>query len=241
MFRLIGEDNKKTAELAGKALDIMRKNPDIVNASLDWPEEMPSIKLKINQDRVRELGIDNYAVSLDLYSKLSGYKVAESYQGDQLVPISFKLEGKNAAQLPDLSSMPVHVGNGRYVPLGQFADISYENEISTIWRRDLKPTITLRADCKDGVMADSLMQELYNDDFASFKASLPDDTRLKRRIRRMERQVDEVHLPGRADHDLLRSYGPHLRAGDDTQLIIAIVTGRSVSRAIWRLLITRHR
>lgn len=86
MFRLIGEDNKKTAELAGKALDIMRKNPDIVNASLDWPEEMPSIKLKINQDRVRELGIDNYAVSLDLYSKLSGYKVAESYQGDQLVP-----------------------------------------------------------------------------------------------------------------------------------------------------------
>lgn len=49
MFRLIGEDNKKTAELAVKALDIMRKNPDIVNASLDWPEEMPSIKLKINQ------------------------------------------------------------------------------------------------------------------------------------------------------------------------------------------------
>lgn len=180
MFRLIGEDNKKTAELAGKALDIMRKNPDIVNASLDWPEEMPSIKLKINQDRVRELGIDNYAVSLDLYSKLSGYKVAESYQGDQLVPISFKLEGKNAAQLPDLSSMPVHVGNGRYVPLGQFADISYENEISTIWRRDLKPTITLRADCKDGVMADSLMQELYNDDFASFKASLPDGYTLEK-------------------------------------------------------------
>lgn len=126
MFRLSGESIDETVKLASEALSIMKQNPNVTNASLDWPQETPTLKLKINQDKVRELGIDNYAVSQDLYVKLSGYKVAESYQGDQLIPISFKLEGDNAARLASLDSLPVHVGNGRYVPLGEFADLSYE-------------------------------------------------------------------------------------------------------------------
>ncbi len=124
MFRLSGESIDETVKLASEALSIMKQNPNVTNASLDWPQETPTLKLKINQDKVRELGIDNYAVSQDLYVKLSGYKVAESYQGDQLIPISFKLEGDNVSRLASLDSLPVHVGNGRYVPLGEFADLS---------------------------------------------------------------------------------------------------------------------
>ena len=174
MFRLSGDTIQDTSRLASEALAIMKQNPNITNASLDWPQETPMVKLHINQDKVRELGIDNYAVSQDLYVKLSGYKVAESYQGDQLVPISFKLEGDNTARLANLSSLPVHVGNGRYVPLGEFADISYQNETSTIWRRNLKPTITLRAEVTGGNTADSVASNLYNKDLKEFRDNLPD-------------------------------------------------------------------
>ena len=45
----------------------MKENPNVTNASLDWPQQTPTIHLNINQDKVRELGIDNYAVSQDLY------------------------------------------------------------------------------------------------------------------------------------------------------------------------------
>ena len=173
MFRLSGESVDETVKLASEALSIMKENPNITNASLDWPQETPTLKLRINQDKVRELGIDNYAVSQDLYVKLSGYKVAESYQGDQLIPISFKLEGDNAARLASLDSLPVHVGNGRYVPLGEFADLSYENETSTIWRRDLKPTITLRADVIGAAKPDSVSMALYDTDLKAFRESLP--------------------------------------------------------------------
>lgn len=174
MFRLSGESIDETVKLASEALSIMKQNPNVTNASLDWPQETPTLKLKINQDKVRELGIDNYAVSQDLYVKLSGYKVAESYQGDQLIPISFKLEGDNVSRLASLDSLPVHVGNGRYVPLGEFADLSYENETSTIWRRDLKPTITLRADVTGGAKADSVSMALYDTDLKAFRSSLPE-------------------------------------------------------------------
>ena len=174
MLRLSGENEADTIRLASEALEIVKNHPNITNASLDWPQETPTVKLHINQDKVRQLGIDNYAVSQDLYVKLSGYKVAESYQGDQLVPISFKLEGDNTARLANLASLPVHVGNGRYVPLGQFADISYQNETSTIWRRDMKPTITIRAEVTGDAKADSVTNALFNKDLKTFRDNLPD-------------------------------------------------------------------
>ena len=174
MLRISGENISDTVKLASEALEIMKQNPNVTNASLDWPEETPMVKLHINQDKVRQLGIDNYAVSQDLYVKLSGYKVAESYQGDQLVPISFRLEGDNTARLANLASLPIHVGNGRYVPLGEFADISYENETSTIWRRNLKPTITLRAEVQGDAKADTVAGVLYNKDLKDFRENLPD-------------------------------------------------------------------
>lgn len=174
MLRLSGETVQDTARLATEAMEIVKRNPNVTNVSLDWPEETPMVKLHINQDKVRELGIDNYAVSQDLYVKLSGYKVGESYQGDQLVPISFRLEGDNTARLANLSSLPVHVGSGRYVPLGEFADISYENETSTIWRRNLKPTITIRGEVKGDAKADTVANGIYSKDLKEFRENLPD-------------------------------------------------------------------
>ena len=162
MLRLSGKNVEDTAKFAKEAAALVSQYPGMKNVSMDWPEETPVVRLKIDQDKVRKLGGDNYSISRDLYVKLSGYKVAESYQGNQLVPISFRLEGSNAARLADLSSLPVHVGSGRYVPLGEIADISYENETSTIWRRDLHPTITIRGEAGGDKTADSVVNELYD-------------------------------------------------------------------------------
>jgi multidrug efflux pump len=173
MLRLRGDNMEDTIQYASEALAIMKKDPQLTNASLDWPEETPIVQLEINQDKVRELGIDNYAVSRDLYVKLSGYQVSEAYQGDQLVPISFRLEGDNVERLASLSSLPVHIGEGRYAPLGTFANISFKNETSTIWRRNAKPCITLRADVADGYKADSAALDLYDEQLKDLREKLP--------------------------------------------------------------------
>lgn len=81
MLRLRGPDAAVTASLAKEALTLMKTHPQVANASLNWPETTPIVRLTIDQDKVRTLGIDNYAVSQDLYAKLSGYRIAESYQG----------------------------------------------------------------------------------------------------------------------------------------------------------------
>lgn len=242
MFRLSGESIDETVKLASEALSIMKENPNITNASLDWPQETPTLKLKINQDKVRELGIDNYAVSQDLYVKLSGYKVAESYQGDQLIPISFKLEGDNVSRLASLDSLPVHVGNGRYVPLGEFADLSYENETSTIWRRDLKPTITLRADVTGGAKADSVSMALYDTDLKAFRAGLPEGVTFEKdgSLEWSEKSMTYIvgAMPMMVFFVLMVLM---FELGNIPKLIMAVVTGPlGLIGAILTLLVTRQ-
>lgn len=242
MFRLSGESIDETVKLASEALSIMKQNPNVTNASLDWPQETPTLKLKINQDKVRELGIDNYAVSQDLYVKLSGYKVAESYQGDQLIPISFKLEGDNVSRLASLDSLPVHVGNGRYVPLGEFADLSYENETSTIWRRDLKPTITLRADVTGGAKADSVSMALYDTDLKAFRTSLPEGVTFEKdgSLEWSEKSMTYIvgAMPMMVFFVLMILM---FELGNIPKLIMAVVTGPlGLIGAILTLLVTRQ-
>lgn len=197
MLRLSGKNVEDTAKFAKEAAALVSQYPGMKNVSMDWPEETPVVRLKIDQDKVRKLGGDNYSISRDLYVKLSGYKVAESYQGNQLVPISFRLEGSNAARLADLSSLPVHVGGGRYVPLGEIADISYENETSTIWRRDLHPTITIRGEAGGDKTADSVVNELYDRTLKDFREHLPDGYTLEKggAIENSEKSVQYLAAP----------------------------------------------
>lgn len=197
MLRLSGKNVEDTIKFAKEAAALVSQYPGMKNVSMDWPEETPVVRLKIDQDKVRKLGGDNYSISRDLYVKLSGYKVAESYQGNQLVPISFRLEGSNAARLADLSSLPVHVGSGRYVPLGEIADISYENETSTIWRRDLHPTITIRGETGGDKTADSVVNELYDRTLKDFREHLPDGYTLEKdgAIENSEKSVQYLAAP----------------------------------------------
>lgn len=197
MLRLSGKNVEDTAKFAKEAAALVSQYPGMKNVSMDWPEETPVVRLKIDQDKVRKLGGDNYSISRDLYVKLSGYKVAESYQGNQLVPISFRLEGSNAARLADLSSLPVHVGSGRYVPLGEIADIFYENETSTIWRRDLHPTITIRGEAGGDKTADSVVNELYDRTLKDFREHLPDGYTLEKdgAIENSEKSVQYLAAP----------------------------------------------
>lgn len=197
MLRLSGKNVEDTVKFAKEAAALVSQYPGMKNVSMDWPEETPVVRLKIDQDKVRKLGGDNYSISRDLYVKLSGYKVAESYQGNQLVPISFRLEGSNAARLADLSSLPVHVGSGRYVPLGEIADISYENETSTIWRRDLHPTITIRGEAGGDKTADSVVNELYDRTLKDFREHLPDGYTLEKggAIENSEKSVQYLAAP----------------------------------------------
>ena len=89
---------------ANEVVQLMQKDKEISLVNMDWPQMTPSVEVKIDQDRIRQLGADNYAVAADLYTKLSGYQVSSAYLGDQLVPVKFRLP-PGRQQLGDLACM----------------------------------------------------------------------------------------------------------------------------------------
>ena len=241
MLRLSADNVKDTIALANRAMELMKTNKHVVNPSMDWPQEAPTVKLNIDQNKVRKLGIDNYAVAQDLYVKLSGVKVGESYQGNQNIPISFKLEGSNTQRLAQLESMPVHIGNNKFVPLGQIAEISYENEVSSIYRRNLKPTITLRCEVQ-GSTADSVAEELYDDTLKDFRENLPEGASLEKggRLEMSEKSLKNLVEPVPIMIILILTVLIFELEKLPLMAIAAITGPLGLIGAIWTLLITRQ-
>ena len=69
MLRLSGKNVEDTVKFAKEAAALVSQYPGMKNVSMDWPEETPVVRLKIDQDKVRKLGGDNYSISRDLYVK----------------------------------------------------------------------------------------------------------------------------------------------------------------------------
>ena len=172
MFRVSGNDHDKVRALAQEVGKVMTDDQQLKNINYDWNEMSKVMHLDIDQGKARMLGIDSHSLALDLQTQLSGAPLAEFRQADRTIDIVFRLDAQNRKDLAAIKDMPVHIGNGKYVPLAQIANISYEGEDGLIWRRNLKPTITVRADVNGGITGNDATAKIH-DKLQDLKASLP--------------------------------------------------------------------
>ncbi|SDE50951.1 efflux RND transporter permease subunit [Sporomusa acidovorans] len=161
MLRVSGYDHEKVRELAQQVSEQMISDPNLANVNFDWHEKSKVMHLTVDQDKARMLGISSQGLAQDLQTQLSGATVAEYYEEDKTVGIVFRIDAENRKNLGSIKDLPVHIGNGKFVPLEQIAKISYDAEEGLIWRYNLKPTITVQADVIPGVTGNDATQKIY--------------------------------------------------------------------------------
>ncbi len=149
-FRISGADIPTVRELARKAADVVRQNPNVRNVNLDWEEPSKVVRLSIDQERARVLGVSSQDLANFLQSSLSGVPVTYYRERDQLIEVSLRGPGDERARLSLLESLAVPTPSGQSVPLKQIATVSYGFEEGIIWRRNRLPTITVRGDIYGG-------------------------------------------------------------------------------------------
>ncbi len=154
-FRVAGEHIDRVQALAHQVADQVRANPHVTNVNLDWDEPSKVVRLKIDQDRARTLGVSTADVSNFLTSSLSGMRVSTYREGNELVEILLRGPEEERVRLDLLGSLAVPTPNGS-VPLSQIADIEYAFEDGIVWHRNRLPTVTVRADIRDGVTPPSV-------------------------------------------------------------------------------------
>ena len=172
MLRVSGPDASEVKTIANDVKAKMQEDKDLHNIAFDWPDTEPVAQIHIDPDKARMLSINSYAVSLHLQSLLSGTKSGEYYEGNQTIPVTFRLSDNENHNLAALSSLPIQTGNGSYVPLSQIATISMSQEEGIIWHRNMMPTISIHANVGPGVLGNAKTKEIYNK-LAEYRQNLP--------------------------------------------------------------------
>ena len=172
MLRVSGADHEKTKQIAKQVGDFMYKQDFLTDINYDWIEKAKTMHLSVDQDKARMLGVDNQALASSLQMQLSGAAIAEFREDDKTVAIVFRMDPQDRNDLGKIKDLPLHIGGGKFIPLGQIANISYDSEQGLIWRRNLKPTITVQAEISNGITGNDATKRVF-DGLAPIRAKLP--------------------------------------------------------------------
>ena len=151
-FRVSGEHIDQVRAIARQVAEQVRANAHTTNVNLDWDEPSKVVRLQVDQDRARALGISSAELARFLGAQLSGYSASTYREGNELVGIMLRGGASDRDRLEQLGSLAVPTGDGGSVSLSQVAQLRQVFEDGIIWHRDRLPTITVRADLGDGML-----------------------------------------------------------------------------------------
>jgi multidrug efflux pump len=171
-FRIVGPDPMKVRAIADQVRAAMAENPKIVDLHLNWGEEVKSIRLEVDQDRARSLGLTPQDVSQMLQTLLSGYVVTQYREGIEHIDVVARAVPSERLELDRVPWLTIVTRNGVAVPLSQIARLKYEFEEPILWRRNRDIVLTVRGDVVDNVSAPDVTNEVLPK-LESIKAALP--------------------------------------------------------------------
>ena len=151
-FRVSGEHIDQVRAIARKVAEKVRANPHTANVNLDWDEPSKVVRLEVDQERARALGVSSAQLAQFLVMQLSGYTASTYREDNELVGIMLRGGAGDREALEMLGSLAVPTGDGGSVPLSQLARLRYTFEDGIIWHRNRLPTITVRADIADDLL-----------------------------------------------------------------------------------------
>ncbi|WP_339522540.1 efflux RND transporter permease subunit [Pseudomonas sp. EA_35y_Pfl2_R111] len=176
-FRVSGEHIDEVRQLARQVADKVRENSHVSNVHLDWEEPSKVVRLNIDQERARALGVSTADLSRFLQSSLTGSPVSQYREGNELIEILLRGTLSERQELGLLPSLAVPTDNGRSVPLSQIATLEYGFEEGIIWHRNRLPTVTVRADVYGKEQPASLIKQILPT-LEPVRAQLPDGYQL---------------------------------------------------------------
>ena len=145
-FRVSGEHIDEVRRIAADVAAKVRANPSVDNVNLDWDEPSKVVRLTLDQERARALGVSSAQLAQFLRGSLSGTTVSTFREGNELIEILLRGPDDERARLSLLSSLAVPTDSGRSVPLSQLATLEYGMEDGIVWHRNRLPSINVRAD-----------------------------------------------------------------------------------------------
>jgi multidrug efflux pump subunit AcrB len=160
-IRVTGPDRDEVRRLAAQVGEVMRANPTIGSVHNDWLEPVASLKLEIDQDRARALGVTSQGVRRSLQATLSGLQIGEFRERDETIKVMLREPSNARNLLSALDDVYVKTASGASVPLRQVANVRMVLEPGIEWRRDRLPSATVRGVVPDNVQSPDVTKAVF--------------------------------------------------------------------------------
>jgi multidrug efflux pump len=178
-FRVMGENIDQLRAVAEQVATVMRSEANLQNVQFDWNDKVKSLRVEIDQDRARALGVSSQDVAMTLQAWLKGAAITPFREGDQLIDVVWRASGAERDSFDHLPDLDIATSTGRHVPLAQVAKLVPVLEEGLIWRRDRLPTITVRADIFGATTTGPAISARLNPQLDPIRAKLPTGFRIE--------------------------------------------------------------
>ena len=171
-FRVLGADLTQVRQIADQVKDVLRADERMLGVNDNWNEPVKALRLEVDQDKARALGVTSQSIAQASRTVLSGSTVGQYREGDKLVDIVLRqpLEERNA--ITDIGNAYLPTASGRTIPLTQIARIGFTWEPGVLWREGRKYAITVQGDVIEGVQGPSVTATVWAQ-LADIRKKLP--------------------------------------------------------------------
>ena len=171
-YRVLGPEIEGIRSIALELAQVVATSGGVRSPSFDWIEPSRQLRIEVDQDQARQLGLSSAAIAATLNAVITGSVITQIRDDIYLVNVLARARANERLSLDTLQTMQVPIPGGRSVALGQFATISYGQEYPLVWRRDRVLSLTVQADVRPGILPERVVSELAPR-IAELQARLP--------------------------------------------------------------------
>ncbi|WP_286786641.1 MULTISPECIES: efflux RND transporter permease subunit [Pseudomonas] len=176
-YRISGKDIDQVRKHALDLAGLLDANPNIGEIVYDWSEPGKVLRIDVAQDKARQLGLSSEDVANIMNGVVTGASVTQVKDDIYLINVIGRAEDAERGSPETLENLQIVNASGVSIPLRAFATLSYELEQPLVWRRDRKPTITIKAAVNGEIQPTDLVTEL-KPAIEEFASKLPDGYRV---------------------------------------------------------------
>ena len=177
-YRVSGADVAQVRVIAEQVAATLRANQNARVVNFDWNEMTKSMRIVVDQEKARQLGISSEQVARALNAAITGRVVTQLRDDIYLIDVQGRAEARDRNDLTRVRDLEIGILSGNNVPLAQIATFEYGLEETIIWRRDRLPTITVQAKVPPGVQPATVNEELQ-EPIEAHMAKLPPGYRIE--------------------------------------------------------------
>ena len=159
-YRVSGKDIDQVRKHAIELAALLDGNSHVGEIIYDWNEPGKVLRIDIAQDKARQLGLSSEDVANLMNGIVSGSPVTQVNDDIYLIDVIGRAVDSERDSPQTLQNLQIVTPSGTSIPLLAFATVRYELEQPLVWRRDRKPTITVKAAVRDEIQPTDLVAQL---------------------------------------------------------------------------------